>query len=94
MVCVSIIAKVLDLTARVAISLVERWGTVAGNPDGEDSSGRSKLRLMTSQELCDRSVASADLIVQALKKRGNIMVGKSMAESKEEIKKLSEADKY
>lgn len=45
--------------ARMALALVERWGMVAGMPDGEDSTGRAKLRLSTPEELADRAVAAS-----------------------------------
>lgn len=41
--------------ARFAMALVERWGLVVGEPDGEDSAGRSKLRALTSEELADKA---------------------------------------
>lgn len=31
--------KVCGLQARLALALMERWGVVAGEPDGEDSAG-------------------------------------------------------
>jgi len=46
-----------DPRGRYALSCIERWGMVAGVPDGEDTSGRSKLRLATPDELVDRAAA-------------------------------------
>ena len=45
----------VEQEAILAMSLIERWGMVAGQPDGEDSAGRSKLRLSTPEELVDRA---------------------------------------
>lgn len=45
--------------AKLAFALIERWGMVAGLPDGEDSAGRSKLRLSTPDELVERAFACA-----------------------------------
>jgi hypothetical protein len=50
----------LENEAKLAFSLVERWGMVAALPDGEDSSGRSKLRLMTVEELTERAFKTAE----------------------------------
>jgi hypothetical protein len=44
-----------NFEARLAATLMERWGMVAGEPDGEDSAGRAKLRLSTPQELAQRA---------------------------------------
>lgn len=41
--------------ATFAAQLIERWGMVAAIPDGEDSTGRQKLRLLTPSELIERS---------------------------------------
>ena len=56
-------AKV-GLRMRYAGAMIERWGMVAACPDGEDSSGRSKLRLATPEELVDRAYAVAALLVE------------------------------
>lgn len=44
-----------DQVARLAFSFIEKWGMVAGTPDGEDSSGRQKLRLGTPDEVVQRA---------------------------------------
>ena len=53
--------EVLEQETRLAFSLLERWGMVASVPDGEDSAGRSKLRLSTPPELIDRAFEVASL---------------------------------
>ena len=50
--------KVLDNRARFMLALVERWGMVSGKDGGEDSSGRSKLTLMSTEEVVDRAAES------------------------------------
>lgn len=40
---------------KFAIVCAEKWGMVAGMPDGEDSSGQMKLRLSTPEELVGRA---------------------------------------
>jgi hypothetical protein len=51
--------------AQFAMALIERWGMVMGMPDGEDSAGRTRLKLMTPSQLVDRAfqVASEAYIV-------------------------------
>lgn len=48
-----------DNEARFAMAFIERWGMVAAMPDGEDSSGRAKVRLATPDELVDRAFKTA-----------------------------------
>lgn len=45
--------------ARIAMSMAERWGMVAAMPDGEDSAGRQKLRVLTPEELANKACATA-----------------------------------
>jgi len=45
---------------KLAVDLIERFGSVACVEDGEDSSGRSKSRLQTPDELVDRCIAIAE----------------------------------
>ena len=59
----------LNARAFLAISMMERWGIVAGEPDGEDSSGRSKLGLMPVEQLVERSCQAADLAFKEFRKR-------------------------
>ena len=60
----------LNQRARFAASFIERWGAVAAIPDGEDSSGRQALRMMTPQELVNRACETADLLFAGLIKAG------------------------
>jgi len=55
---------------RLVLSLLEKWGMVAGEIDGEDSAGRSKLRLPTPQELAARACNVAAETVAEMRKRG------------------------
>lgn len=50
---------VADMNANMAFALIERWGMVAATPDGEDSAGRQKFRLQTSDELVARAFTVA-----------------------------------
>ncbi len=59
-----------ELRARLAINLVERWGGVAGKLDGEDSRGRARIGLQTPEELVERAVTCAELLVAAINAKG------------------------
>lgn len=56
--------------ARLAMELVSRWGTVAGAPDGEDSAGRFKVRLMTPDELASRACEASAVLFAEIRRRG------------------------
>ena len=45
----------LDPRAKVALEMMCRWGMVAGSPDGEDSTGRAKLKLESEEEVVERA---------------------------------------
>ena len=59
-----------DCRARMAGALIQRWGMVAAITDGEDSAGRSKLRLMTVPELVARACDTAAAALAAFSERG------------------------
>mgnify|MGYP003659998928 CR=1 FL=1 len=56
--------------AKLALDLITRWGMVAGVPDGEDSSGRSKLRLSTPEELSERAFNTAKVAFDTIRANG------------------------
>lgn len=51
--------KVPKEKAQLAIDLLKHLAIVAGDVDGEDTAGRSKLRLLKPQEVAERAVAIA-----------------------------------
>ena len=55
--------------AKIVIDMVSRWGMIAGEPDGEDSSGRAKLKLATEKDLVKRAFRMADLMFDELEIR-------------------------
>ena len=59
----------LGRKAQIAVEMIGRWGMVAGMTDGEDTSGRSKLRLATEEELVKRAFKIADLMFDELELR-------------------------
>lgn len=56
--------------ARFAFSLIEKWGLVAGRPDGEDSAGRSRLGLMPANEIVTRAFDTAEIAWTEAQRRG------------------------
>ncbi len=56
--------------ARMASTLIEKWGMVVGIPDGEDSGGRAKLRTATPEEVVATACSTAELAVDEFRKRG------------------------
>ena len=56
--------EMFEREAAIAIACIERWGMVAGIPDGEDSSGRARIRLAAPQELVDRGFEVARLVMK------------------------------
>ncbi len=79
--------------ARLAIALLEKWGLVAGESDGEDSSGRAKLRLSTPKELALRACEVAFEATAEIRKRGWFLTVPSQAEIEAELKRQKEARK-
>jgi hypothetical protein len=62
-----------DDTANLALLFLEKWGLVAAMPDGEDSAGRSKLRLPTTQELVGRAFDIAQEAMRVTRQRGHMV---------------------
>lgn len=56
--------------ARIAIEMVTKWGTVAAQDAGEDSSGRAKMELMPPHQLVARAMTTADLLMNAIEASG------------------------
>lgn len=59
-----------SLRARLMFGYLEKWGLVAAMPDGEDSAGRAKLRLPTTEELVGRSGEIADAAATLAEENG------------------------
>lgn len=60
---------VLNDRAVFAQAMIERWGCVSCEYDGEDSSGRQKMRIQTPEELVTRACAIAELCTAEFKRR-------------------------
>jgi len=63
---------IFELRADIAMRLIERFGSVAGKTDGEDTAGRARLTLQEPEELVKRCYAIADLFVAEAERRGDI----------------------
>ena len=72
--------------ARFALACIERWAMVAGELDGEDSAGRSKLRRMTPDELVRHACDSTQIAFSEFETRGWV---RSLP-NYEEVKQLAE----
>lgn len=62
----------LEARAIYAWELIKSHPNVAGIQDGEDPTGRSRLRLQTPKELVERSLEISDLYFSAIEARGEI----------------------
>lgn len=62
-----------DQIAQFAMELLRSHANVAGHQDGEDSTGRAKLRLQAVDELVTRSFDIAELAFKVAAERGHIV---------------------
>lgn len=62
--------KMMQGPGRLACALIEKWGMVTAETDGEDSAGRSKQRRSTPAELVQFACDVADLTFKELDARG------------------------
>ena len=78
--------EIPNFEARVATSLVERWGMVAADDNGEDSTGRAKARLQTPEELVERACETSQRLAAAFRERKWFVSAPTWAEVKEKAK--------
>lgn len=74
--------EIIQPEACLAFDLIQKWGLVAGVPDGEDSSGRTKPRLQTPEELVERAFAAAKLAFTEARKRQLVLNAGPLPEAK------------
>jgi hypothetical protein len=60
----------LDLRLTIAIDLLRSHPLVNAIPDGEDSTGRQKMRLQTTEETAHRAMEIAETVVALAEARG------------------------
>jgi hypothetical protein len=73
-----------DLRARLAMQIVDHMSMVAGAPDGEDSAGRHKLKLLPPADCAERACAIADEMVTQFERRDWLLKAPSMEELERE----------
>jgi len=61
---------VLSDEARLALLFLEKWGMVQGFPDGEDSTGRAKIGLMSIPDLINRAFMLSEEAYKEIQRRG------------------------
>jgi hypothetical protein len=62
-------SKVPNMTAQLAITMIEKFALVAGYPNGEDSTGRSILQLIPVEEVVQRACDIAESAMVEFEKR-------------------------
>ena len=62
--------KVVEPQAKFAMDCIERWAMVAGEIDGEDTAGRTRLRRMTADEIVKHACACAEKAFSEFEDRG------------------------
>ena len=62
--------KIPNRKAELAIELMGRIGMATGIEDGEDSTGRSKIKLLPSADVVKRAIEIADMAIDEMDKRG------------------------
>ncbi len=66
--------RMVDQRASFAMQLMERWGMVAATPDGDDSSGRQKMRHLDPDEVARFACETSQFAFAEFEKRGWIAV--------------------
>jgi len=64
--------ELLEVEARMAADMVIKWGMIVAEPDGEDSSGREKTKLMSVENLVERAFRTAKLILETARRENLI----------------------
>lgn len=62
--------EAMSVEAHLAFQLIERWGMVFAAPDGEDSSGRAKIKPEEPEVIVGRAFEITTLFVQEARNRG------------------------
>jgi len=78
----------IELIGKFMLNLIERWGMVAGDEDGEDSTGRQKSRLMTPEELVDRAYLTAILTFEKMRTKGFIKIFPTIDQMREQMNEI------
>lgn len=76
-----------NFQARLASALVERWGLVMAEPDGNDPVGRQQLKLMAVNDVVSRACETAEVLVGAFEERGWLVESPTLTECEEIARK-------
>jgi len=82
----------LTIKARVCLEMIQRWALVAAEDDGEDSHGRSKLKLSEPDALVNRATILTELAFKRFHEKNWIVKLPSLHEATEKAK--IKDDKY
>jgi hypothetical protein len=75
-----------ELEAKIALDIMTKWGCVAAEPDGEDSSGRQQLKTMSEEALIERCFKAAKLFMERARGDKLIHICPSLPEKEEKDK--------
>lgn len=75
----------LTQKAQMALSLVERWGMVACETDGEDSAGRTRLKIMKPTDLVTRALSITEVLFLEMERLSGYLI---------EMPSLEDAEKF
>lgn len=64
----------LSLRGAVAMDIIKHCALVTGQDDGEDSAGRSRIKLMAAADVAKRANDIADILVSDWEQRGWVEV--------------------
>lgn len=62
--------EMANAEAQFAMRMLERWGSVQGFDNGEDSAGRAKIGLMAVEKTVDRACNMANVAFKEFRERG------------------------
>jgi len=72
--------------AKICLDMITKWGIIAGDNDGEDSAGRSRLKLQDPKELVDRAISITEYAFNRFKENGFIYESMTLKEAKKIVK--------
>lgn len=85
--------EILTPQADFARDLIARWGMVSALDDGEDSSGRHKLKLMPPHEVVSRAIETSDLMYKAFADNNMLIQVPTLDEMQKIADKAEDVDK-
>lgn len=80
----------LLIEARLAMNLIEKWGMICGEHDGEDSAGRAKVTFCPAEKVVERACKMTELAFAAFRERGWLHENPDFEEAQAELKRRRE----